>query len=151
MNLESLQAAIKRVLLEREYPGLPPIGLMRRYAIEAAHGVPISAEQAFARVREAISRFGIYEPAAAAEHCGSEIWQAVQGIGGWNRICDSPPDQRQTLFAHFRDGWHRSQDSRQQNLRLSEDVQPQERIPYNGPTPQAPVRLLADSFAVESA
>lgn len=143
LPLNSLQAAIKRALLENEYPVIPPVGRIRRLASEHASGIPIDAEQAFARVREAISQFGWPDPGKAAEFLGPAIWSVVQGVGGWQRICDSPPDQRQALFSQFRDGWQRAAARQQRDNLLPEDVRPQQRVEgHHHPA----VRLLADSM-----
>ncbi|MGD9857313.1 MAG: hypothetical protein AB7U20_20415 [Planctomycetaceae bacterium] len=150
LDVAALQAAVKRVLLEREYPGLPPLGQIRRYATEATHGTSVSAVRAFARVHEAISQFGYLDPAGARKYLGPEIWAVVQGIAGWDRICDSPIDQRASLFAQFRDGWNRQEDRRANQLRLPEALRPTDRIGER-PEPHPAVRLLADSLGERTA
>lgn len=151
LTADAMQTAVKRVLMEREYPGLPPVGLIVRYAAEATQGIPLDPEQAFQRVREAITRFGYYQPGDAAKFLGSEVWDVIQGIGGWERICDSPVDQRQSLFAQFRDGWTRQQTRIQDQLRLPSDVRPQQRLTGESPKPHPSIRLLAESLEVKPA
>ncbi|MGD9855475.1 MAG: hypothetical protein AB7U20_11065 [Planctomycetaceae bacterium] len=150
LDVAALQAAVKRVLMEREYPGLPPLGQIRRYATEATHGTSVTAERAFARVHEAISRYGYPDPAGARQSLGPEIWAVMQGIGGWDRICDSPIDQRSALFAQFRDGWIRQEGRRANQLRLPAALRPADRIGERPETHPA-VRLLADSIGERTA
>lgn len=124
LELDALQAAVKRYLLESEFPGLPPIGKLRRMATEHVHGVSMTPEAAFAIVRQAILYHGYASGEAVKKMVGPEIWEAILGIGGWGRICDNPVDQRQALFAQFRDAFLRISERRTQALRLPDDIRP---------------------------
>lgn len=150
-DADAFKVAIQRCLLERVYRGLPQIGEINRLASEASYGIPLDAEQAFERVREAVCKYGYPAPDAAAKYVGPEIWQTISGIGGWDRVCDSPIDQRQSLFAQFRDAWQRQQSRRQQQFLLPEGIRPQQRLGYDETAPHPTVRLLAESLNAESA
>lgn len=148
LNGQHFLAAVKRALLESEFPGLPPIGRIRRYATEAAVGVPESPEAMFERVRAAISQHGYCDPVGASKLLGPTLWSVIQGIGGWERICDSPIDQRATLFAQFRDAWNRAAERAATNARLPEDSRP--KLMDLGPV-NASLKRLAESLGVPHA
>lgn len=116
--------AVKRCLLESEYPGLPAIGKVRRYCSEAIVGIPETPETVFEKVRKGVSQFGYCDPRGAAAFLGPQIWSVVQGIGGWERICDSPVEQRATLFAQFRDAWRVAAERAATQAKLPEDLRP---------------------------
>lgn len=142
----ALQAAATRALCEAEYPVIPPVGRIRRFAIEFLHGVPITPEEAFQRVRAAISRFGLDRQEKAREALGLAVWRAVQGIGGWQRVCDSPVDRRDVLFAQFRDSWLRLQDREQMLARLPAAVRPRVAGDRDDPTSIAELLPAANHF-----
>lgn len=49
-----------------------------------------------------IREFGIYRAKDAMNHMGLEAWNAVQMIGGWAVLCNTPPDELGTLRAQLR-------------------------------------------------
>jgi hypothetical protein len=116
--------AVKRCLLESEYPGLPAIGKVRRYCSERMVGIPETPETVFELVRKAVSRFGYCDPLGAAAELGPAVWSVVQGIGGWERVCDNPVDQRATLFAQFRDAWKAAAERAATQAKLPEELRP---------------------------
>ena len=120
---KSVQTAVKRWLMESETSNTPAVGLIRRFAIEAVHGEPIPAEEAFKKVRTIISHFG-HDSKTARKHLGPAIWSVLEGIGGYMRVCESKPEERATLFAQFRDAWVRHSTAESRTLRLPADVRP---------------------------
>lgn len=124
MPAEAFRDAVKRCLLESEYPGLPAVGKVRRYCTEAMVGIPETPEAVFERVRKAVSVFGYPDPLGAMNALGPAVWSVIQGIGGWERICDNPVDQRATLFAQFRDAWKVAAERAATQARLPEDLRP---------------------------
>lgn len=124
LPVSALQAAVKRALLESEYPGLPPIGRIRRLASEAINGLPETPDAAFDRVIRAVRCLGMDQAALAQQQLGEKTWQAVRGIGGWSALCNSTLTERGTLVAQFRDAWNRITEREQTTLRLPERLRP---------------------------
>lgn len=128
LPVEALEASVIRVLAERTYPGLPAVGHLRVAATEWLHGQIASPEAAYARLREGMSRFGMpiteEENEQLKQFLGKSIWGIVQGLGGWPRLCDSPPGQRGVIFAQFRDAWQRLADRRRTQSNLPAAAKP---------------------------
>ena len=143
LDVRDLKVAVRRLLAERTYPGLPPVGQLRKYATENRHGQIATPEAAYKRVRQAISRFGLpindAEWKALHAFLGESLQAVVRGIGGWQRVCDSPPEDRAVLFAQFRDAWNRMADRTSSHQNLTEDLRP--RVGTNPMTPRVATDL----------
>ena len=55
------------------------------------------------RIIDCISRFGWPNGQGAKEYMGPVAWNAVLGVGGWSRVCDTPENNLGTLRAQLRD------------------------------------------------
>lgn len=138
-----LELAVRRHLQESPYPKLPALGRLRRLATEARCGILESPEAAFQRVRQAVKRCGYLRPEAARRELGDAIWQALEGVGGWDRVCDMHPEDRGIVFAQFRDSWLRFVERTAGRLQLSPELRP--RIERAEPF----VRRLAEELGAE--
>ena len=120
--LPALQTAITRYLCEGD--DWPSIAKIRKLAGAAIHGECLTFGEAFDWMQSAVHRLGFYnEPAARAKLDGL-TWQTVQGLGGWQTVCDSPPDQRATLRAQFRMVYEGLRDREEKHRALPETVRP---------------------------
>jgi hypothetical protein len=149
--------AVTRYLAEDEYRGLPPVGKLRRLAVEAVRGTPPDPEVEFGRVRRAVQRFGYMDPAGAREALGPTVWQAIEGIGGWSRVCESPVTQRPALYAQFRDAMSAVVAREESQARIPEFARPSRRIEGSGagrlvhqPSAIPAIQAVADSTKVDA-
>ena len=133
----SVMAAVERYIREGQYPTLPPIGTLHKYASEFERGLSMTPEQAWEIVQQAISRYGYPQPDKAREHVGSVIWETIRGLGGWQTVCDTPSSQATTMRAQWRDAWLRAANRRETLAALPESIRPK----INGITEAA--KLLA--------
>lgn len=76
------QAAVKT-------PFMPSIYELRREVADVLMKQEgrMTAGEAWAKVKKAISNYGYYRAAQAREALGEEIWHAVEMTGGWSEIC----------------------------------------------------------------
>jgi hypothetical protein len=91
LPLEALQVAAQRALLESSYPVLPPVGVLRKLAVEAmnASDREPTADEAWGTVLRAISRFGLMrEPEALESLPDGPVRRAAECLG-WRSLCDS--------------------------------------------------------------
>lgn len=120
-----LEAAMNRAI--RTCKAFPSVALIREIAAEIGHGVPDTQADTFARVKEAMSRFGKCLPCEprcsncvedrARKHIGELGWRAVRGLGGWGSVCNTHTDDMATLRAQFR-GAYEAAAAREQRERL---------------------------------
>src|SRR5262249_9799575 len=88
---EALRFAAKRALLESAYPVLPPVGVLRKLAVEATNGCDRepTPDEAWNIVRRAIRDFGYRHQEEGIESLpAGPIRRAVQCLG-WQSLCDS--------------------------------------------------------------
>lgn len=142
LPVEGLQAAVTRILSERTYPGLPPVGQLRQHAVEFIYGRIATPEEAFARMRQGLSKYGARitqeEREKLRNFVGQSIWNVVQGIGGWQRISDSSTRDRAVLYSQFRDAWMRETERRRMERSLPYKARPSV---THDPSAQKPVSL----------
>jgi hypothetical protein len=102
LPLPVLQAAARRAVLESSYPVLPPVGVLRRLAVEALEGsnALCDCQEAVCRVKAAVSRFGFNGAEKARPALPEHVWRAVENFG-WRRLCDSTDGA--IVWAQFRD------------------------------------------------
>lgn len=129
--LEDLDArafllAVQRCIQEMEFPSLPTVGRIRRYADEAIFGIDSTSDEAFALVRQAARRFddaGDGQREAAA-FLGERVWAVVEGVGGFRRFTAATVEDYASLYAQFRDTWHARVDRQRSLRRLQAGVRP---------------------------
>ena len=96
----------------------------------------VSAEDAWERVRRAVSRFGASDPRGAKEWLQDEaILEAVRSVG-WKRLCDMDDYNRTTFFKRFEVAYEKSatnvtrEASRTARSEEGEGTLPRDTIPY---------------------
>ena len=102
LPLPVLQAAARRAVLEAQYPVIPPVGVLRRLAVELLEGrnTLCDCQDAVCRVKAAVSRFGFNGGEKARQTLPESVWKAVKAFG-WRRLCDSTDGA--IVWAQFRD------------------------------------------------
>jgi hypothetical protein len=65
-------------------------------------GTREDADHLAGRAIKAITEFGSYRAREAKESMGSEAWEGVLMLGGWQTLCDSSPSDLGTLRAQLR-------------------------------------------------
>ncbi len=145
LPVEGLKAAVTRVLAERVYPGLPPVGQLRQFAVEFLQGTMATPEQAYARMREGLSKYGARitqeERDNLRKYVGESIWRVVIGIGGWQRLCDARAGDRSLIYSQFRDAWNREVERRKTERALPRDARPRVTFDHNAPAPLALIHI----------
>jgi hypothetical protein len=137
----SVAGAVERYIRESQYPTLPTPGTLVKYAGEFERGLSLTPEQAWEIVQQAISLYGYPQPGKAKDHVGSDIWETIKGLGGWQTVCDTPSSQSRTMWAQFRDAWLRAANRRETLAALPESIRPR----VNGITES--VASLAATFS----
>lgn len=86
---EVAAAATKRMIATLKFP--PSIADIREAVAKATQDAQgkLSAGEAWAKVKSAISLYGSYRTEAAKEYLGADVWRAVEYIGGWVDLCIS--------------------------------------------------------------
>lgn len=98
LNFEIARAAVKKVIAESEFPAIPPVGKIRRTALDFLNGYRLTAPEAWGLVLKAIKQHGYYGGAAALAGLPAGIAQVVQWMG-WAEICHSEkPDVVRAQF-----------------------------------------------------
>lgn len=80
------EAAVKKVLMQREYPTLPTVGEIRKAAAEIIAGPIPAASEAWGEVQEAVKRYGYYREKEALAALSPAVRKVVECIG-WQEIC----------------------------------------------------------------
>lgn len=88
LPLDVLRLAVKRVVLEHRWATFPTVAEFRAAASEAMCGRELTAGEAMALVRRAVSVFSFQREAAALASLPPLVAQAVDALG-WRTICDS--------------------------------------------------------------
>jgi len=133
----AISAAVQRYVSTSQYPTIPAVGLLVQYASEFENGLAMTPEDAWKIVKKAISRFGYDQPARARPAVGQVIWDVIDGLGGWVKVCDTPDSQSTTFRAQWREAWLRASNRRDTLAALPEAIRPR----VNGITEAA--KLLA--------
>ena len=128
LPLAALQAAAKRALLAHRYPTLPPVGMLREYAMELIDGQAPTHGEAFDLVMTAVRRFGYMQETAGLESLDLLCRRAVRAMGGWQAMCEAPIDERSTTRAQFRMAYDALSDRDQDQRNLPESIRPTSRI-----------------------
>lgn len=82
------RAAFMQVLAEHEYSNLPPVGLIRRRAVELRAGKKITAAEAWGMTLRAIKNFGHMREKEALESLPKEAAKIARWLG-WRELCHS--------------------------------------------------------------
>lgn len=114
LPLLALHLAAKRAVLESQYPTLPPVGTLRRLAVEAMQPSRLPPDEAWELTRKAILRFGYYREEAGLVSLPDEVRRAAECLG-WQSLCDST--QPEVCRAQFRKAYE-SLSERKQRMDL---------------------------------
>lgn len=100
LPLPVFQFAAKRAIAESAYPVLPPIGVLRKLAVEAMDGNEGGATpaEAWELCRAAIVKFGYCREKAGLQSLPSTVRRAAECLG-WQDLCDS--DKPEIVRAQF--------------------------------------------------
>lgn len=121
LPFDMVDAATKRMVSTLKFP--PTIADIRGAVADAMSEAKgeISAGDAWARVRKAISRFGYYQPEKAREWLGERIWHAVDMIGGWTYI-NTTEDGIATLSAQFERRYNAAVEQRKHAVQIPQST-----------------------------
>lgn len=139
---ESLQVAVRRYLAEAEYPGMPPVGKIRRLAVEDIHGLPLTAGEAWDAVLTAVRRHGFYDAKRGVDSLDPLTRRAMRAVGGFVAVCDCT--EISILAGQFRRAYESLENRQQGMLRLPEDVRPRISQSHTKALPE--VRRLAEQL-----
>lgn len=114
IQYKTAKAAFMRVLATNAYQNLPPVGLIRRAAIDLSAGPNLLAAEAWGMVLRAIHGFGFYDEAKALESLPENVAQVVRWMG-WRELCHS--DNVDVIRAQFM-RMYDTQTTRQRDLDL---------------------------------
>lgn len=119
----SVAAGIAAIMATSEFPTIPTVGAIRKAAMAHRDGLTATPEEAWDRVKTAIRHHGTWNPQRAEEMCGSMIWNAIRGIGGWSAVCDA--ENPQIMFAQFREAWSRITSQGEKLRQIPEKFRPE--------------------------
>lgn len=125
LPVEALKTAVKRVLCEREYPGLPPVATLRRLATEQVHGIPVSPEHAFSWLRTNIYRIRPMPSDQARSVCGPVLSGVIDFLGGREAVSWLVRDETlNDAWPRFRDAYQRLASQQQLQQLTPEPIRP---------------------------
>lgn len=84
-------AACKAVLIDHEYPTIPPVGLVRRKALSLADP-PVDGPTAWVQSLSAVRRFGCDRERDGLKSLPPRIAYALRAFG-WRSLCDTTDDK----------------------------------------------------------
>ncbi len=116
LPVPALQTAVRRALAEAQYPGLPPIGVLRKLAVEATRPPALLWGEAWELAIRAIQKYGYTKEVEGLASLPPTVRRAVECLG-WQAVCDCDKDRTETLRAQFR-GIYESLDGREQRAAL---------------------------------
>jgi len=122
LPLEALQFAAKRALLEHEFATIPPVGMLRRLAVEFQVGGSMTSGRAWEICRAAVRKFGFYAEAEGLRSLPPDAAAVMRQIG-WQNFCDSEnPDALRARFLEF---WSQQEKHGRRNALLPEKMRGQ--------------------------
>src|SRR6516164_1588903 len=83
-----LLIAAKRAIVESQYPTIPPVGVLRRLALEVSRPDRLAPMEAWALLAKAIRRFGYYREEQGLASLPPDVRQAAECLG-WRSLCDA--------------------------------------------------------------
>jgi len=97
----ALRAAVVRHLTSSESPFLPPVGLIRRYAIEWQHGALLTAGEAWQQFRAITAKWSQYDATqvSAAKRTADPVVLLCGEQIGWRNAASS--EHQESLRARF--------------------------------------------------
>lgn len=114
IDYETAELAVKTFFMQNSY--IPTIADIRKQSVKITCGSEVlSAGEAWAEIKRAISHYGYVRPDEARETLGPTLWQSVQYMGGWQELCHSTEPEG-VLRGHFIKLYE------QQAQRLKEDM-----------------------------
>ena len=81
-----VNAGVKKVIAEYEYPVIPTIGAIRKAVFSVKNMDRLTGPQAYKLVVRAVSSFGHYREREALESMPEEVAEVVESMG-WRDIC----------------------------------------------------------------
>lgn len=123
LPVESVQLAARRAIQESQYPVIPLVGVLRKFAAEAAVGQVSNWSEEWETVVTAISRYGWYRKAEAMASLSPIAASIVRAIG-WDVLCDIQTSERSVVAGQFRMAYEARTNRDSSHAALSEDVRP---------------------------
>lgn len=123
LSIDQLKLAARRAVQETQYPVIPLIGVLRKFALEASVGIASIWSEEWETVVRAVSRFGYYRQAEAIGSLSPIAADVVRAIG-WATLCDMPVADKSIVAGQFRMAYE-ARVQRDTNVgALSQDVRP---------------------------
>ena len=121
MDLPIVKLAVKRMIATLKYP--PSVADLRESVANLAlQGAP-TAGQAWGQITAAIGRYGYYQPDAAHQALGDDLWSMVRQIGGWTHLCEA--DNLDVIGAQFERRYQAMTDKRRERIQVPRCIQTQ--------------------------
>ncbi len=146
----AIRMAVERFLCEATGKEIwPEIGVLRRYATESMHGVPLTADAAWEAVRTALRRWSIYHTPEENERILATVPEPARTVArriGWatlSNATDLGPLMRPFLY-HYGTAVERFQRMRALPSRLRPRIDAPEPLPKTLPSPE--VKRLASQL-----
>ena len=118
---EIVAAAVKRMIATLKFP--PSIADIREAVAQATQDAQgtLSAGEAWAKVRKAVSLYGYYRGDEARAWLGEYIWRAVEMVGGWRELC-AGDDSEAVVSAQFERRYNAMQTQQTQLIQIPVSV-----------------------------
>ncbi len=115
--------AVKRAVAESRYPTVPPVGVIRAAAAEAAGADAPTWPEAWALVCREVRRHGLGRQAEALAALPPPARRAAEAVG-WRALCDATEGGLDTLRAQFRDAYGTLSEREGREARLPANLRP---------------------------
>jgi hypothetical protein len=136
----ALEVAVKRALLESQYPVIPPVGVLRKLATEALQGADRLPDpgEAWGIVSKAIRQYGYFRPEEGLASLPEFLRRAVHSMGGWGALCNST--EPEIVRAQFRMAYESLAQREHRELLLPAPLKGE--LAKIGPMPEEPKRTI---------
>jgi hypothetical protein len=104
--MDVFRLAAKRAVLEHRYHTLPPVGLLRELAVEIMEPRELEADEAWARLRGAMSKICYTMGAEQVREIKATVPALARQVAdriGWNQIRDGKPEVVRGQFLRLYD------------------------------------------------
>lgn len=115
--------AVRRAVAEGRYPTVPPVGVIRAAAAEAAGAAAPTWPEAWALACRAARRYGLLYQSLALASLPPPARRAAEAVG-WRALCDAAEGDLDTLRAQFRDAYGAMAEREGREMRLPADLRP---------------------------
>jgi hypothetical protein len=88
LSTQAVQAGVKLALAESQFPGIPPVGVIRKFACEIMTPERPSAADAWGMVLKAIRVYGWNLGGQALQDLPEPVSECARKFG-WNSLCDT--------------------------------------------------------------